>query len=161
MRSRIMRIVSAALLTGLHCSTSEPSAHCVADPGLDNRLSWEAQHASIAEGTAILKSPDGIEVAQVRQKLETLKPHTNYNLSVRVRALHTPSAQLSLDLFLDEGYDSPDQELLVLPDAIDATFRTFHRTIGTNAFPEQPYLRVFTFSTVPVEVDEIGLVETK
>lgn len=161
MRSRIMLMASAALAAGLHCSTGTPSSQCVADPGLDNRLSWEAQHASIAEGTAVLKSPNGIEVAQVRQKLQNLKPHTSYNLSIRVRALNTPSAQLSVDLYHDDGYDSPDQELLVVPDAIDATFRTFNRTVTSGAFPDQPYLRVFTFSTVPVEVDGVGIVEAK
>lgn len=158
---RTVTMFALALAVGLRCSTHAPAPQCVADPGLENRLNWEAEHASMAEGTVLLQSPTGVDVAQIRQKLRGLKPHTNYDLSVRVRALNTPSAQLSVDLYLDEGYDSPDQELIVLPDQIDATFRTYHKTINTAAFADQPYLRVFTFSTVPVEVDEVGLVEAK
>jgi hypothetical protein len=154
-------LVIPLLVIGLCCSTKEPSTQQISDPGLDNRLSWETENATIAEGTVILKSPTGTEVAQVRQKLLGLKPHTHYSLSARVRALNTPSAQLSIDLFLDDGYDSPDQELLIMPDEVDATFRTYHRVLNTGAFPDQPYVRIFTFSTIPIELDELGLVEVK
>jgi len=158
---KIAAVGTAIFCAGLGCSTKAPSVQCLADPGLDNRLNWEAENATIAEGAVVLQSPTGTDVAQIRQKLQGLKPHTAYTLSARVRALNTPSAQLSVDLYRDDGYDSPDQELLITPEQIESAFRVFHRAINTGALPDQPYLRVFTFSTVPIEVDELGLVETK
>lgn len=141
----------------VNCSTSEPSAHHVSDSGIDNRLMWEVMNATIAEGTVLLYSPDGVEVSQIRQKLTDLTPNTDYRVSVKTRALNTPTAQLSVDLFIDETYDSPDQELIVQPDEMEPIYQTYHRTIDSGVFEEQPYLRIFTFSTVPVEVDEVAI----
>jgi hypothetical protein len=145
---------------GVTCSTSERVVHHVSDSGIDNRLQWEAMNAAIAEGTVLLTSPDGVEASQIRQKLTDLSPNTDYRISVKARALHTPTAQLSVDLFIDETYDSPDQELLVRPDEIEPVYQIYHRTIQSGSFAEQPYLRIFTFSTVPVEVDEVTIVAT-
>lgn len=140
------------------CATSSPSGQVAVDPGLDDRLAWECEYATIKDGVASLQSPDGVQVAQIRQKLKTLKPFTNYTLSVRVRAASTPTAQLSVDLYLEDVYDNPDQELVVLPSHVGPEYLTFYRTINTGSFPEQPYLRVFTFSTVPMEVTQVSLV---
>ncbi len=150
--TRTRHLLRLSVILTVSCSTQPPPTQCLIDPGLDNRLNWESEYATIAEGTALLRSPDGTVPAQIRQKLHTLKPYTNYVLSVRARSLNTPSAQLSVDLFADDGYDSPNQELVVPPDQIDATYRTFQRVIN-----QQPYLRVFSYSTVPIEVDEVGL----
>ena len=162
MRIRLQAyVVCLTVVVVVSCSTTEPGVQHISDGGLDNRLSWETVHATIAEGSALLNSPDGLEPSQVRQKLTGLKPNTNYRLSVKVRALNTPTAQLSIDLFVDESYDSPEQELIVQPSEIEPIYRTYHRTINSGEFEEQPYLRAFTFSTVPVEVDEIGIVEVQ
>jgi len=158
---KTLAVGTITLCIALRCSTQTPSVQCLADPGLDNRLNWEAEHATIAEGIVALQSPTGTDAAQIRQHLQGLKPHTNYTLSAKVRAVNTPSAQLSVDLYRDDGYDSPEQELLVLPEQIDGTFRVFHKSLNTGALPDQPYLRVYTFSTVPIEVEELGLTETK
>lgn len=154
-------VISAISISLLGCSAEEDVVNFVLDPGIDNRLAWEAMNASIAEGSALLQSPDGVEPSQIRQKLTALKANTSYKLSLKVRAVRTPTAQLSLDLFVDETYDSPDQELLIPTLEIGPQYMAFHRIINTASFREQPYIRVFTFSTVPVEIDEIGITEVK
>jgi hypothetical protein len=177
-KKRFLPLAGLVCLISAGCSTREPGVQYISDGDIENRLKWEAMHATIAEGTVILNSPAGVEVSQIRQKLirllpeteyrlsvkaralntPTALPETEYRLSVKARALNTPTAQLSVDLFLDETYDSPEQELVVQPSEIEPIYRTYHRTIDSGTFEEQPYLRIFTFSTVPVEVDEVAIV---
>jgi len=160
MKSRwLTSALCIAGMVAIHCSTQEPGNYHISDEGINNRLKWEVTNATIAEGSALLNSPDGLEPSQIRQVLRKLKPNTEYRLSVKARALNTPTSQLSVDLFLDETYDSPDQELIVEPSEIEPIYRTYHRTISSGSFSDQPYVRVFTFSTVPVEVDEIVLAQ--
>jgi hypothetical protein len=157
---RVLSVLgSLTLAVVAACSTSERSISLVSDGGIDNRLSWESMNATIAEGSVLLISPDGLDVSQIRQKLTDLMPNTEYRVSVKARALNTPTSQLSIDLFIDETYDSPDQELIVPADELEPVYRIYHRTINSGVFREQPYLRIFTFSTVPVEVEEVTVVE--
>jgi hypothetical protein len=149
--------VSISCLAG--CSTAEKTENLINDSGLDNRLAWESMNASIAEGTVQIQSPDGVEPGMVRQVITTLKPETHYKMSATARALNTPTSQLSVDLFIDESYDSPDQELVVMPMEIGPNYTTFHRIVNTGSFTGQPYIRIFTLSTVPVEISDVFLIE--
>jgi hypothetical protein len=144
----------------INCRTSEPGVHYISDRGIDNRLKWEVTNATIAEGSALLTSPDGVEVSQIQQKLTGLTPNTEYTISVKARARNTPTAQLSVDLYLAETYDSPEQELVIQPSEIEPIYQSYQLTINSGEFEEQPDLRIFTFSTMPVEVDEVAIVAT-
>jgi len=153
-------LVLAAYISCLAvCSTAEKTENLINDSSLDNRLAWESMNASIAEGTVQIQSPDGVDPGMVRQVITALKPDTHYKMSATARALNTPTSQLSVDLFIDESYDSPDQELVVMPMEIGPNYTTFHRIVNTGSFTEQPYIRIFTLSTVPVEISDVSLIE--
>lgn len=153
-------LVLAAIISFMAgCSTAEKTENLINDSSLDNRLAWESMNASIAEGTVQIQSPDGVDPGMIRQVLTSLKPETHYKMSATARALNTPTSQLSVDLFIDESYDNPDQELIVMPTEIGPNYTTFHRIVNTGSFSEQPYIRIFTLSTVPVEISDISLIE--
>jgi len=161
MKSGYILVLVAIIGYVAGCSTAEKTENIINDPGMDNRLAWESMNASIAEGTVQIQSPDGIDPGMIRQVIAPLKPNTHYKMTATARAMNTPTSQLSVDLFIDETYDNPDQELIVVPMEIGPNYTTFHRIVNTGSFSGEPYIRIFTLSTVPIEIDDVSLVEVE
>jgi len=145
----------------LGCGSESLREDHISDGGLDNRLKWDAVNAVIGDGEALLESPDGSSPSMIRQRTRRLRQNRMYRLSVTAKALTRPVSSLSVDLFLNEAYDNPAQELVVTPASIVSSYETFHLNINSGMFDEPPYLRLFTFSAVPIVIDEVSIVELR
>ncbi len=155
-------MVSVYLITTialLGCCAENLKEDYMSDGGFDNRLKWEALNAVIGNGEALLESPDGSLPSMIRQRTRRLRQNRMYRLSVTAKALTMPLSNLSVDLFLNEAYDNPAQELVVKPASIVGSYETFYLNINSGTFDEPPSLRLFTFSAVPIVVDEVSIVE--
>ncbi len=158
MKATSVCILCAAVSLSTACGGGDTSANAVIGGDLASPVDWTAVNASVAGGSGHLISPDGSSPSILSQVIRGLAPHTTYELSIRAKAATSPTAQLSIDLFSDtHGYDSEHQELLVLPHEIPPTFGRFSRELDTENVPEEVELRVFTFSTVRIDVDDIRL----
>ena len=149
---------AALLIAG--CGGGETPGNVVIGGDFASPVDWTAANASVAGGSGHLISPDGSSPSVLSQRIRGLEPHTTYELSIRAKAATSPTAQLSVDLFSDEhDYDSEHQELVVLSHEIPPTYARFSRPIDTENVPEEVELRVFTFSTIRVDVDNLTLVK--
>jgi hypothetical protein len=158
MKATIVCAICAVTFLMVGCGGGGTSANSVIGGDLASPVDWTAVNASVAGGAGHLISPDGSSPSILSQMIRGLEPHTTYHLSIRAKAATTPSAQLSIDLFSDtHGYDSEHQELVILPHEIPPTFARFSRELDTENVPEEVELRVFTFSTVRIDVDDIAL----
>jgi hypothetical protein len=124
-----------------------------------DRLQWDALNAAFDENGVILQSPDGKVPAMIRQRAKRLLQNRVYRLSLQVKALAEPTGNVNVGLHLGEHYDSPEHELIVPVHAVGPSFRRFKRRLNSGTFNELPYLRVLTFSTVPVLIQEVTFVE--
>lgn len=120
---------------------------------------WELINSKAKGGEFSLKSSDGLAVSMLHQRL-TFTPNTHYLLIIKARAPgSTPTSVLSFDL-CGPNYDFPGQELDVMPEEMNGTWRTFYKVINTGSnIPPQVELRVFTFSREPIEVRDIEVKE--
>jgi hypothetical protein len=124
-----------------------------------DRLAWSGLNVSFDENGAILRSGDGTTPAMIRRRVKRLVQNRVYRLSIRVKAFGEPTGNVHVDLYLGEQYDSPDQELVVSLHDIRPSPRRFTRLLNSGKFDELPYLRAYTFSSVPVLVEEIVIEE--
>jgi hypothetical protein len=153
-------VLCAAVSFVVGCGGRDAEGNAVIGGDLASPVDWTAVNGSVAGGSGHLISPDGSSPSMLSQKIRGLEPHTTYELTIKAKAATTPSAQLSIDLFSEtHRYDSEHQELLVLPHEIPPTFARFARELDTENVPEEVELRVFTFSTVRIDVDDIALIK--
>jgi hypothetical protein len=140
--------------TGCGVRTELPSRYDVTD-----RLQWDALNAVFEDNGVVLQSPNGTSPAMIRQRTKRLRQNSVYRLSMRVQAERAPTATVHADLYLGDHYDSPEHELVIPEHAIMPVTHRFERLLNSGTFSELPYLRVFTFSTVPILIQEITVVE--
>ncbi len=132
-----------------------------ADPLFSSDTGWTAmgQGQSIANGVATLQSPDGIAISGFQCILTNLPQNTLHSYAIRAR--HRDTSGTSTDLVLDlmaTGYDSPNQEMQVHPAQLSTSFQTFVRDgFNSELAPASVNLRIFTFSTRPIEIDFVQL----
>ncbi len=158
MRFMVGCTLAAAAVALAACGGGGPADDAVIGGDFASPVDWTAVNGSVAGGSGHLISPDGSSPSMLSQNLRGLEPHTRYELMIKAKAATTPSAQLSIDLFSDtHGYDSEHQELLVQPHEIPPTYARFSRELDTENVPEEVELRVFTFSTVRIDIDDISL----
>lgn len=122
---------------------------------------WELGNSEArGEGEFSLNSPDGLAVSMLHQRL-SLKANTFYFLMLKARS---PGRGPTISaLFFDlngPNYNFSQQELEVMPEEIDGSWRTFYKVINTaDNIPAQVELRVFTLSREPIEVGDIEVRE--
>jgi hypothetical protein len=160
MRLLLALVAFLAVLQLAGCGGGETPGNVVIGGDFASSVDWTASNGSVAGGSGHLVSPDGSSPSVLSQRVRGLEPHTTYELSIRAKAATSPTAQLSVDLFSDEhGYDSEHQELVILSHEIPPTYARFSRPIESENVPEEVELRVFTFSTVRIDVDDLTLVK--
>jgi hypothetical protein len=153
----VCALCAAALLV-MGCGGAGAPGNTVIGGDFASPVDWTAVNASVAGGSGHLISPDGSSPSMLTQKIRDLEPHTTYELIIKAKAATTPSAQLSIDLFSDtHGYDSEHQELVVQPHEIPPTYARFSRELDSENVPQEVELRIFTFSTVRIDVEDISL----
>lgn len=123
---------------------------------------WEFLNASLCSNEAktfCLASPDGRTVSMIHQRLR-LRPNAFYRMVVKAKAVGgTPSSLLVFDL-QESGYDGPEQELQVFPSELVVSSGPFYKLIYTgSSIPPEVNVRLFTFSTEPIVVEDVFLAE--
>ncbi len=126
-----------------------------------NAIGWTAMGSgqSIANGVATLQSPNGTTVSGFQCTLTNLAQNTKHSFLIRARYKDgTGIAQvLSLDLNAP-GYDNSEQELDVLTSQLTTASQNFKKDgFDSQSAPASVALRIFTFSTRPIEVEFVQL----
>lgn len=99
------------------------------------------------------------KAGMIEKKIKT-KPNTYYLISTEIRG--NANAQFVIDLYNWEPfYDYPEQELWINSFEIPRdSFITFFKIINTGENPpDEVYLRIFTYSTNPVEIKNLKVEE--
>jgi hypothetical protein len=139
---------------------AEGPRQLVASGGFEHAAPWRPWMARIADGVAILSAHGDSGASRVRQPIQGLKPNCWYRLAVRIRADQTPDSWVMVDL-IGDGYESPEQKLRIMPAEISSEFKTFERVIPSGSPPASVLLRLYSFSSLPVVVDDVHLSETE
>jgi hypothetical protein len=131
-----------------------------ADPTFETSAGWSlANGASIANGVLTLTS-NGSSAAIATAPLTGLLASTKYSFLIRARHTGTtPTAVLSLDL-QGSGYDSGTQEHDVSTGSLTTSFQTYYKSgFDSGSPPATAYIRIFTYSTAPIEIDLVQLTQ--
>jgi hypothetical protein len=131
-----------------------PPRSLIRNGGFDAEEGWSAAPRAIRDGRATLQKGEGSEWAHLRQLVLGLEPNSRYALSLRLRAEQSPDDGVVANLI---GADYASARLMVKPEEIGPEFKAFRRVISSDAPPDTVTLRVFTKSTVPIQVDDVSL----
>jgi len=120
---------------------------------------WTLTNASVASGVLTLQSPDGVAVSLCQCTLSNLLQNSNHSYLIRARYKDSTGTAQNLTLDLQaSGYDNAEQELTIASSQLTTTFQDFKKNgFDSQLAPATVSLRIFTFSTRPIEVDFIQL----
>ncbi|HOV80320.1 MAG TPA: LamG domain-containing protein [Bacillota bacterium] len=130
-----------------------------ADPLFNSSTGWTLTNATIANGVLTLQSPDGVAVAMASCTLTNLAQNTKHSFLIRARYKDTTGTANTLYLDLQgSGYDNAEQELGISTNQLTTAFQNFKKDgFDSQSAPASVQLRIFTFSTRPIEVEFVQL----
>lgn len=122
---------------------------------------WTAMGSgsSISGGIATLQSPDGVTVSGYQCTLTDLADDTDHSFLIRARYKDGTgtAGNLALDLYAG-GYDNAEQELAITTAQLTTSMQNFTKNgFDSQTAPASVALRIFTFSTRPIEVEFVQL----
>ncbi|MBW2672571.1 MAG: hypothetical protein JRD89_04030 [Deltaproteobacteria bacterium] len=132
-----------------------------ADPLFNSSTGWAffGSGASIADGVLTLQSPDGTTVSGCQCTLTNLAQNTKHSFLIRARYKDASGTAdtLVLDLHASD-YDNAEQELDISSSQLTTAFQNFKKDgFDSQSVPSSVDLRIFTFSTRPIEVEFVQL----
>ncbi len=161
-RSKHMRmkflLAMILLLSFARCNSDgdgEQRRNLVLYGGMESRRAWRLQGSEITDGVLRLARTSEHTMSLASQLLPPLAENEMLLMSVTVRA-DSADAPLYVDLY-GFGWDHPEQQIVVPVSDMSRQFVSHSVLIPSASSDMGIWLRVFTDSKSPIEIDEIML----
>lgn len=138
------------------CQGPTPAHTPLIRDGMDSPAEWRLEGCVVEGGVMMLPRAGEAGPATAMRLLPPLPDTGTLVLTVRARATD-PDSALHLDLW-GFGLDDPAQQLTLQPVELGADFASTTILLPSGSSDHGIWLRVFTSSTSPIEVDDIDLI---
>lgn len=151
-----LRLASLFILLVAACHRPATEETVLVRDGMDSLGAWRMESCTMEGGVLVLQSTAVGTSSSAMLLLPPLPSTGSLALSVRARSAQA-DASLELDLW-GFGWDEAAQQMALQPGELGSEFVTATTIMPSGSSDYGSWLRVFTASTNPIEVDDVDLV---